>query len=317
MEHYENPLRNLSLENRNAIKEPNITTYFNVTQTKYIVLPVTFIICCIGLPLNGIVIWLLGFQMKRNPFTVLILNLAIADLGVLVFMPILSIQYFRVLQISIIPSFIIVCLSDILYINGLFLLTTISIDRCVSVFFPIWHHCSRPKYLSPAVCSLFWIISFLLGGIQNIMEYIDLSIIRSLHFVVIAMLCFPLITISTVILFIKIRMKPEQTKRGRLLVMILITLLCFLILTLPLYVYIVTAHFLGLGYIWDIFQFPLYFYVSSCLNSSVNPVIYFLVGRKKRAKSRENIKVIFQRIFREDDAPKTRRKFTKRVSNSL
>ncbi|ETE71987.1 Mas-related G-protein coupled receptor member H, partial [Ophiophagus hannah] len=95
MEHYERLLRNLSLTNRNAIKEPNITIYFNENQTKSIVLPVMFIFCCAGLPLNGRVIWLLGFQMKRNPFTMLILNLAITDLGVLIFMPILSIRYFE------------------------------------------------------------------------------------------------------------------------------------------------------------------------------------------------------------------------------
>uniref|UniRef100_A0A8C6YGF0 G-protein coupled receptors family 1 profile domain-containing protein n=1 Tax=Naja naja TaxID=35670 RepID=A0A8C6YGF0_NAJNA len=273
--------------------------------TKCIILPVISFTCCIGLTLNGI-IWLLGFQMKRNPFTVLILNLAIADLGVLIFMPILAIRYFEVLQLSIISNLVIFCLSDMFYLNGLFLLATISIDRCVSVFFPIWHHCSRPKCLSPAVL------------IQNIMEYMDpYSNISSLHLVVTAMLCFPLIIISTVILFIKIYMKPEQAKRRRLLVMILITLVCFLILTFPLYVYIVTAHFLHLGYIWDIFQFPSYFYLSACVNSSINPVIYFLVGRKKRAQSKENIKVIFQRVFQDDEAPETRQKFTNRVSNSF
>ncbi|KAG8133974.1 hypothetical protein E2320_011732, partial [Naja naja] len=263
----------------------NLSTSLNSSnQTKIVVLPVMFIFCCAGLPLNGRVIWLLGFQMKRNPFTVLILNLAIADLGVLIFMPILAIRYFEVLQLSIISNLI--CSTLMVYF---FWQPSALTGVCLS--FSRFGITVPGQNVCPLLSVPFWILSFLLGVIQNIMEYMDpYSNISSLHLVVTAMLCFPLIIISTVILFIKIYMKPEQAKRRRLLVMILITLVCFLILTFPLYVYIVTAHFLHLGYIWDIFQFPSYFYLSACVNSSINPVIYFLVGRKKRAQSKENIK---------------------------
>ncbi|KAK9402943.1 Mrgprh: Mas-related G-protein coupled receptor member H [Crotalus adamanteus] len=193
---------------------------------------IALIICCIGAPLNGIVIWLLGFQIKRNPFTVLILNLAIADFGFL---------------IKIFMS-----LFHVTYINGLFLLTTISMDRCVSVLFPIWHCCSRPKYLSPAVCALLWIFSSLLIGIsRNLNHLIHSYIPYNLHLVVTAMLCLPLITTSTVILLIKICLKSKQLKHGRILVMILITLLCFLILTLPLYIYAFVIHFIEKWYLID------------------------------------------------------------------
>ncbi|XP_029143037.1 mas-related G-protein coupled receptor member H-like, partial [Protobothrops mucrosquamatus] len=181
------------------------------------------IICSIGVPLNGIVIWLLGFQMKRNPFTVLILNLAIADFGFLILMTVYCIDDFiHILQSRILQK-IFFSLSDVTYINGLFLLTAISIDRCVAVLFPIWHRCSRPKYLSPAVCIFLWIFSSLLT--ENLFDANEL----------------------------------------------------------------------------DFYLSP-----SASLNSSINPVIYFLVGRKKRPQSRESIKVIFQRVFREDEAPETR-----------
>ncbi|ETE57177.1 Mas-related G-protein coupled receptor member H, partial [Ophiophagus hannah] len=308
LEPYKSLLMDFSQENISVTaeySEYNITNYFYDYQnasitSRSIILSATLIICCIGLSLNGIVIWLLGFQIKRNPFTVLILNLAIADFGFLFFMAIHCSDFF----VNFVPEKIllwIIFLFHIMYINGLFLLTAISIDRCVAVLFPIWHRCSRPKHLSPAVCAFFWIFSFLLGGIPNVMEYVfKYATISSLHLVVTAVICLPLITISTMILFIKICLKPKQIKRKRLLAMILITLLCFLILSVPLYIFLLIDYFPEMTYFFEVHLLNFYFTLSTCLNSSVNPVIYFLVGKKKRTQSRESIKIIFQRVFRED-----------------
>ncbi|XP_058033857.1 mas-related G-protein coupled receptor member H-like [Ahaetulla prasina] len=268
-----------------------------------IIFSVVFLICCIGVPLNGIVIWFLGFQIKRNPFTILILNLAIADFGFLISMTLNCIRHFihgtkpGIFWKILSPFFIIT------YINGLFLLTAISIDRCVAVLFPIWHHCSRPKYLSSAVCVSLWIFSFLLG-INNIISCLfSYNATWDLHLIVTAVLCLPLITISTVILIIKICLKAEQIKRRRLLMMILITLLCFLILSLPLYIYVFITLFPNKNDLFDVNGLVCYLDLGASLNSSINPVIYFLVGKKKRARTRESIKVIFQRVFREEEAP--------------
>ncbi|XP_058033757.1 mas-related G-protein coupled receptor member H-like [Ahaetulla prasina] len=303
---------NFSLANMNVAEDYldyNITEDFyeyQITSNYHenIIFSVVFIICCIGAPLNGIVIWLLGFQIKRNPFTILILNLAIADFAFLILMGIICIQKFvRAIEPEILWH-ILVCLFNVIYINGLFLLTAISIDRCVAVLFPIWHRCSRPKYLSSAVCVFLWIFSFLLFGMSYIMQYFYIyDAIQNLYLAVTAMICLPLSTISTVILFIKICLKSKQIKRGRLLMIILITLLCFLSLTLPLYIYVFVAHFLKKRNLFDIVDLNFYLCPSASLNSSINPVIYFLVGRKKRARTRESIKVIFQRVFREEKAP--------------
>uniref|UniRef100_A0A8C6YHI5 G-protein coupled receptors family 1 profile domain-containing protein n=1 Tax=Naja naja TaxID=35670 RepID=A0A8C6YHI5_NAJNA len=222
--------------------------------------PFIFILCCVGVTLNGIVIWLLGFQIKRNPFTVLILNLAIADFGFLISMAIFCIEIFIHFIPPGIPFQVLFSLFNFTYINGLFLLTAISIDRCVVA---IWN----------------------------------------LHLVVTAVICLPLITISTIILFINICLQSKQMKHGRLLVMILISLLCFLILTLPLYIYVFITHFLKKKNLFDVNELDYYLSPSASLNSSINPVIYFLVGRKKCAWSRESIKVMFQGVFRDNEAP--------------
>ncbi|XP_026578720.1 mas-related G-protein coupled receptor member H-like [Pseudonaja textilis] len=201
---------------------------------------ISLIIYCIGFVGNGYIIWLLGFQIKRNRFTTFILHLAIADSGFLASMVIHKIHLFTYSLRSNILFLFCAFFSHMMYINANFILTAISIDRCVAVLFPIWHHCSRPKGLSSMVCVLLWISSFLLTGsivlFTNVFGKYNLF---GLHFLVTAIVSLPLIILSTLVLFIKVCVKPKQKNQGRLLLMILITLLCFLILAFPLNVLVV------------------------------------------------------------------------------
>ncbi|XP_070796025.1 mas-related G-protein coupled receptor member H-like [Pituophis catenifer annectens] len=267
--------------------------------------PITLITCCFGLAGNGCVIWLLLFQIKRNCFTPFILNLAVADFGFLASIVIYFIQEFVDYPGSILNT-IWSSFSHIMYINTHFLMTAISIDRCVAVLFPIWHHCSRPKHLSPAVCAFLWIFSFLLFVIADIMELTEVVVYHSLFahcFLGAAIICLPLITLSTVVLFIKVCLKLNQRNQGRLLLTILITLLCFLILTFPFCVLVVIYSFSNSArFDNQLENWGTWSILFSCLNSSINPVIYFLVGRKKGARSKESMKVILQKVFREGEA---------------
>uniref|UniRef100_A0A8C7E737 G-protein coupled receptors family 1 profile domain-containing protein n=1 Tax=Naja naja TaxID=35670 RepID=A0A8C7E737_NAJNA len=279
LEHFESPLMNLSLANMNATRDysdHNSTNYSNESQT--IIFSVTLITFCTGVPLNGIVIWLLGFQIKRNPFTVLILNLAISDFGFLIFAALYSMGNFIAAQSF--RNLAIFYLFDATYINGLFHLTVISIDRC---------GCSLPNVVSlfPAKAFVSCCVPFSGSSLSSLCSWdFDLTVT--------AVLCLPLSTTSTLILFIKICLKSQQVKRGNLLVTILITLLCFLILTLPLYIYLFSILFHGTNDTSHNFQSFLYFILCACLNSSVNPVIYFLVGRKKQAQSRRVSRPFFK-----------------------
>ncbi|KAM3840789.1 mas-related G-protein coupled receptor member H-like [Vipera latastei] len=274
----------------------------------FLFMSITLITCSFGLVGNGYIIWLLGFQMKRTGFTTFILNLAIADFGFLTCVVIYLIYLFTNFKESI-PNIICVCFSHITYINSHFLMTAISIDRCVAVLFPIWHRCSRPKYLSPAVCIILWTSSFLLAGFVDIMIFTNVIAHHSLfnvHFLVTAIICLPLITLSTVVLFIKVCLKSNQKNQGRLLMMVLITLLCFLILSFPFSVIAVILSFYSVVLDKTLQYLSVLSILLSCLNSSINPVIYFLVGRKKGAQSKESMKVILQNIFKVDEATRGR-----------
>ncbi|NWQ87099.1 MRGRD protein, partial [Burhinus bistriatus] len=104
---------------------------------------VCMVICLCGLVWNGIVMWFLGFHMKKNPFTVYILNLAVADFSLLLlfFLLILVIlsltancsYLYHFFSFYIDFVFVVEFLCHFFDLSSLGLLTAISVERCISV----------------------------------------------------------------------------------------------------------------------------------------------------------------------------------------
>uniref|UniRef100_A0A670JIY9 G-protein coupled receptors family 1 profile domain-containing protein n=1 Tax=Podarcis muralis TaxID=64176 RepID=A0A670JIY9_PODMU len=288
----------------NATGLPDYTDYFDEIPsydvTIIIILVCIFLISVLGLLGNGTVIWILGFCMKRTAFATYILNLAVADLGVL-----LGSVPWRIIVFLDNSHSIDDCLLSFTYNTGQLLLTAISIDRCVSVLFPIWHRCVRPTHLSTTVCALIWVLSCLLSIVLSIITETSLIIPDNIYFyfltiyfqfILTGLLCLPLMTISTVILFFKVCFKSHPRKRGRLLMVILLTLLFFLILAFPINAILLDILIVPLN-----IPFPFHYAIlCASLNSCVNPLLYFLVGRKKGGQSRESLLVILQRVLNEE-----------------
>ncbi|KAL8181619.1 UNVERIFIED_CONTAM: hypothetical protein K2H54_013426 [Gekko kuhli] len=298
LDHYDNPNYTYSSFPNDSIDYEDVLDNIGIDIS-------VWVICIFGAVGNGIVIWLLGFRIKRNPFSTYILNLAIADLGVLLSVPFIvahmwtafNYYYFYEKKITYL-AFLFLFLST--YSTSQFLLTAISIDRCVAVFFPLWHRCHRPPHLSTIVCALIWFLSFLFSTITYTIVFLYLNrTIRTeeyYQFIVNGLLCLPVMTIATGALFIKVCFKAQQHRRGKLLTIILLTLLFFLLFAFPL----------NVKYIVDVFtDLPVYItrgaIILACLNSSVNPAIYILVGRRWKSRKRESMKMIFQKVFKEEE----------------
>ncbi|NXK25290.1 MRGRD protein, partial [Arenaria interpres] len=107
---------------------------------KLLIISGVFIVLCLcGLVGNMVVLWFLGFHMKKNPFTVYVLNLAIADFSLLLFilviltLPILSIvkcyQWYEYVRTRNILMFLFLYW----YLASMYLLTAMSMERCLSV----------------------------------------------------------------------------------------------------------------------------------------------------------------------------------------
>ncbi|XP_044308784.1 mas-related G-protein coupled receptor member H-like [Varanus komodoensis] len=263
----------------------------------------TAIICLFGLVGNGIVIWLLGFQIKRNSFTTYVLNLAVADSGVLIFLFLWGIKeicrYFRIYIQDYDLAFF---LFGLMYCIGQLFLTAISIDRCASILFPIWHRCRRPPHLSTTICALIWVSCSLLGGLHRIL--LNMPSIRTdishYLFALLSLVCLPLMIVSSLTLLIKVSQRSRQQRRGKLLSAILFALFFFLVFASPFTVIYILTKLYNFHFNFDLRYFAL---LCSSVNSSVNPLIYFLVGRNRRGQSRESMKVILQKVFKEEEEP--------------
>ncbi|XP_067323371.1 proto-oncogene Mas-like [Anolis sagrei] len=257
----------------------------------------------LGLLGNGMVIWLLGFHMKRNPFTTYILNLSIADFGVLVFLIstaalVMSMVQYNGINIHSIFFLIFLELFFFTYSASQYILTAISIDRSVAILFPLWHRCHRPPCLSTIVCTLIWILSFAHSAIHFTLHrtksFGNTPVLYPL--IMNVLLCTPIMVTSTLILTIHLCCKSKQHHRGKLVMSILLALLFFLIFAVPLNVFYIITHYhtslptlMGTGF------------VCSSLNSCINPLIYFLIGRRqKKGQPRVSMKVALQRVFKDE-----------------
>ncbi|NWH61063.1 C3AR protein, partial [Geococcyx californianus] len=119
------------------------------------------IVFIIGIPGNGLVIWVAGLKMKRSVNIVWFLNLAVADFMCCLSLP-FSIVHLALHEhwpygwflCKVIPSVIIFTMFA-----SVFLLMAISIDRCLLVMKPVWCQNHRTVKFISLVCSGIWILA--------------------------------------------------------------------------------------------------------------------------------------------------------------
>ncbi|KAJ7338170.1 hypothetical protein JRQ81_010812 [Phrynocephalus forsythii] len=258
----------------------------------------TVFFCILGILGNGVVIRLLG-SCKRNTFTVYILHLSIADFGLVTAELIIEIHWFVTHLYCGFPYHSFQTVFLIMYSTGQFVLTIISIDRCMSLFFPIWYRCRRPPHLPTILCIIIWVLSLILGAIHHILIVVTTFGDSPLmyQFILNAVLCLPLMTVSSLTLLIKVYFVSNQQRRGKLLTAILLTLVFFLILAFPLNAFYF-ANYLFREVHPNLIH---YGYLCACINSSVNPLIYYIVGRVKMGKAKQSMKDILQKMFKEEE----------------
>ncbi|NWH69946.1 MRGRD protein, partial [Piaya cayana] len=93
-------------------------------------------ICLCGLVGNVMVLWYVGFQVKKSPFTVYILNLAVADFSLLLFLLVLHIISTAYCIVSFryrLTNFVLMDLLLFWYFASMYLLSAMSMERCLSV----------------------------------------------------------------------------------------------------------------------------------------------------------------------------------------
>ncbi|XP_047373877.1 mas-related G-protein coupled receptor member X1-like [Sciurus carolinensis] len=262
----------------------------------------TFIISLFGLAGNASVLWFLGFRMHRNAFYIYILNLAAADsLLLCLYITICLIEF--ILHINIFTNGFIQMGVFIFYIAGLSMLSAISTERCLSVLWPIWYHCHRPRHTSATVCALLWALSMFLSILDWASYYhlnttekhykkVDLTIIAWLVFL------FVVLSGSSLTLLGKMLCGSQRKPLTRLYITILLTVLVFFFCGLPFGIYL-----FSLEWILNFSQVHFYLYmvviILSCVNSSANPIIYFFVGSFRQRLWGQNLKLVLERALQD------------------
>nr|XP_040022246.1 chemokine-like receptor 1 [Gasterosteus aculeatus aculeatus]XP_040022247.1 chemokine-like receptor 1 [Gasterosteus aculeatus aculeatus] len=114
---------------------------------------------------NGVVIWVTGFKMKKTVNTVWFLNLAVADFLFTVFLP-LSITYTALDFHWPFGKFMCKLNTTISFLNlyaSVYILVVISVDRCVSVVWPIWAQNHRNVRKASFVSLGVWVVALILS----------------------------------------------------------------------------------------------------------------------------------------------------------
>nr|XP_028594339.1 proto-oncogene Mas-like [Podarcis muralis] len=255
-----------------------------------------FLICIFGLLGNGTVFWFLSFRIAKNPFSTYILNVAAADFGVLVcLITFLAVGFFNEGTFILSVIFPIALeLFLLMYSVSQLLMMAVSIDGCVSVYYPTCHHCHRPLQWSTGVCGVIWIFSFLICAIVLTL-HTEFYPQMYYQFIVSVLVCTPVTIISALSLFNKVYLKSQQQEPRKLLTAILFILLFSLFFDLPLNALYITYFPVPHAHHMELRLF------SASIYSSVKPLIYFQVGKQKVDLCRESIKVILQNVFKEEE----------------
>ncbi|XP_068922684.1 mas-related G-protein coupled receptor member A-like [Petaurus breviceps papuanus] len=253
----------------------------------------SLLVALVGLVGNSAVLWLLGFHIPRNPFSVYILNLAAADALFLCSYFLVSMHLFvNYLHDSFMHG-LLKYVTYTFYTVGLSLLAAISTERCLSVLFPIWYRCHRPKHTSPAVCAALWALGGLIcvTGVLSCL-YDPHHFCR--HFFIIELAWFIVFTcvlcVSSLTLLLRVQCSSQRRQPPRLYLLVLLTVLVFLLCGLPLEIEDFIRRFK------KDFMPEWLSQLLACVNSSANPLIYFFLG-SHRHKRRAPLKVVLQRAL--------------------
>ncbi|XP_009884575.1 PREDICTED: mas-related G-protein coupled receptor member B4-like [Charadrius vociferus] len=260
--------------------------------------PVTLLICVCGLVGNGAILWFLGSRARRNPITIYVLNLAVADFTFLLSIAIALVILYSpeslchrlgsrdvttVLNITIVFSFT----------ASVYLLTAVSAVTSLSLLPLARCPCQCSWRLPVLVCALLWFLSSLLTLTLSFCPAVLIAFVLSYLLAVLTLMLAGLTLLARVLCCS--RQYPPRTLCG----VVLLAVFFFPFFTADFGYWLLLRLFDFSGFVFDD-SLPL-----ACLNSTVKPVIYLLAGTCAKNFT-PSVRVAFQRAFEDVTEPQNR-----------
>ncbi|XP_066227980.1 C5a anaphylatoxin chemotactic receptor 1 [Saccopteryx leptura] len=288
----------------------------------------------VGVPGNGLVVWVTGLEARRTINAIWFLNLALADLLSCLALPILFVSnlqdnswIFGNAACHIFPSVILLNMY-----TSILLLATISADRFLLVYKPIWCQSYRRPCMAWAACGVAWSMALLLtipsfmlrkvhvdafsDKVKCVTDYGSGGIYKervvAVLRLVVGFLC-PLVTLGICYTFLLIRAWSRSATRSiKTLKVVVAVVTSFFVFWLP---YQVTgmllayfdrkdSRFKALSK-WD----PL-FVSFAYINCCINPIIYVVAARGFHARFLKSLPARLQNILSEESTVRESKSFT-------
>ncbi|XP_075046519.1 formyl peptide receptor-related sequence 1-like [Mixophyes fleayi] len=231
----------------------------------------------LGIPGNGLVIWIAGFKMKTIS-AVWFLNLAIADFIFCMSIPLLHLSY---KELGIFYEVINIILSITMCTSVCFL-TAMSIDRCVSVMWPIWSQTHRTHKCIRIISTIIWVVGLILTAPDLFIDdmYRECIInstykLKIIRFVGLFVIPFTAILMCYYIIFLKLRTVKRPNRSQRPYKIITAVVICFFICWFPYYI----SPFLPKSDLpsWAIVLIYQLAENLASFNSCINPILYVFI----------------------------------------
>ncbi|XP_051720168.1 C3a anaphylatoxin chemotactic receptor-like isoform X1 [Ctenopharyngodon idella] len=275
-----------------------------------------FVVFALGIVGNGLVIFVTGYKMKTTVNSIWFLNLAIADFIFILVIILYIVTAFNKMAWHF-GDFMCKFVSFVTVLNmfaSIFLLTAISLDRCLSTWVIVWAQNKRTLVKARIICALVWVLSILCSIPFVINRFVmnkrciynpELFKPLVIYRLMVGFLIPFLIIASS---YIAIGVRAKHLKRGKKLKpfrVIISVIMAFFICWFPFHVQqlcTVIAHENN----WSDFIIEVINAIGpfvNCLvhlNSCLNPILYVFMCEEFKKKLKQSLLLVLESAFAEE-----------------
>ncbi|XP_059805485.1 C3a anaphylatoxin chemotactic receptor-like [Hypanus sabinus] len=277
----------------------NDPAVYKLTMISYVI---AFLL---GVPGNSAVIWVTGFKMERKIHTTCFLNLAVADIICCLTLPFWIVDVARQGTLNFDDLHLTLLFSAIVY-NGsisVFMLTVISIVRCIAVTQPVWYYQHmKLRWVHTAftvVCGLSILacmITLLYNKIKHYFGQMTGDILKVTWAVLIFVIPVVIMTICCALIGLKLH-RDKFNKSRKPIRLILIMFAAFIASWLPYYCTSFASVFFNYcAQSWNYIAIAM-----ASFNSALNPFLYVFTGRDFRQVFRRSLASSLRLAFLEEE----------------